>query len=378
MYSQQTLLNLIDLIYEASTKQESWPIFLNHLSDVTKGDFTTLFLQDLKSQKGNFAIAVRIDPQFSQSYAQHYSTRNVWLIQGKEMMHEGNVLTSQMMCPDDVVRNSEFYSDWLHPQKLLHHFGGIILKEDLLTSNITVTRRESSPPFGKIEIALLQKLMPHLKRSLQIYRRFSQFEMDRIFANEALNKLPMGIILTDSKGKILMINRSAQNILDKNDGLSCDRDGIRAARLRDTSILRSMIANATNTAIGNGMSAGGQILIARPSLHRPFSVLVSPLRCNRISLERDHAAAVLMIDDPEAGIETSEQQLRRVYGLTHCEAILAMLILQGKTIRQASTELEITLNTARTQLKSIFLKTDCHSQVDLIRLILSGHSFVFD
>lgn len=376
MYSQQTLLNLIDLIYEASTKQESWPIFLNQLSDVTKGDFTTLFLQDLKSQKGNFAIAVRIDPQFSQSYAQHYSTRNVWLIQGKEMMHEGNVLTSQMMCPDHVVRNSEFYSDWLHPQNLLHHFGGIILKEDLLTSNITVTRRESSPPFGKIEIALLQKLMPHLKRSLQIYRRFSQFEMERVVANEALNKLPMGIILVDLRSKILMINRSAQKILDKNDGLSIDREGIRAANHRQTTILRSMIANATNTTLGIATSTGGHIQIPRPSQLRAFSVLISPLHCNKFALEGDHAAAVLLIDDPEAGIETSEHRLRRLYGLTHCEAILAMLLLQGKSISQAASELEITLNTARTQLKSIFLKTDCHSQSDLMRLLLSGQSLI--
>lgn len=372
-FSQEDFLELVGLIYDAASDAHSWIPFLKKFSDVLHGVGPNLFVQDLESNSAQF-YASDFDPAYQHLYAEHYSKLNEWLIRGKHLMQPGKLRVGQMVISEEELRRTEYYNDWLRPQNFLHGCGATILQAGPLTSIFSMFRPHGSSPFGEPEIAFTERLMPHLKRGLQLQQQFVRMQATAAVSKEILNQMSFGVILVDEKGKTLMINSSAECILDKRDGLMFDKEGIRTTRPRETLILRTMIANAACTGAGNGVHAGGQILISRPSQLRPFSILVSPLRCKGFLMETERAAAVLFIHDPEASIETSEQTLRRLYQLTHCEAMLAMVLLQGKSIGQASSELHVSLNTVRTQLKSIFLKTDTHRQSDLIRLIVTGTS----
>jgi DNA-binding CsgD family transcriptional regulator len=60
------------------------------------------------------------------------------------------------------------------------------------------------------------------------------------------------------------------------------------------------------------------------------------------------------------------------YGLTPAEARLAVTLVEGKTLEEAVQLLDITVHTARTQLRSVFAKTETHRQPELIALLLCG------
>jgi DNA-binding CsgD family transcriptional regulator len=60
----------------------------------------------------------------------------------------------------------------------------------------------------------------------------------------------------------------------------------------------------------------------------------------------------------------------RLYSLSPAEARCAVSLGEG-TLGSAAADLEVSVDTAKSQLKQIYAKTGCHSRADLTRLLLS-------
>jgi DNA-binding CsgD family transcriptional regulator len=53
-----------------------------------------------------------------------------------------------------------------------------------------------------------------------------------------------------------------------------------------------------------------------------------------------------------------------------------MRLIEGDSVARAAQALGISVNTARTQLKSVFAKTGCNRQSDLIRVVLTSPAYL--
>jgi DNA-binding CsgD family transcriptional regulator len=81
-------------------------------------------------------------------------------------------------------------------------------------------------------------------------------------------------------------------------------------------------------------------------------------------------AAIVFVTDPERTPLPSDHEIRALFGLTMAEARLARTLADGLSLETAASRLGVRVGTVRTRLKSIFEKTGCHRQADLVRLIL--------
>jgi DNA-binding CsgD family transcriptional regulator len=61
--------------------------------------------------------------------------------------------------------------------------------------------------------------------------------------------------------------------------------------------------------------------------------------------------------------------LSRIFGLTPAESRLAAALANGGTLTQAASNLNISWETARTHLKTVFSKTNTHRQSELVALL---------
>ena len=61
--------------------------------------------------------------------------------------------------------------------------------------------------------------------------------------------------------------------------------------------------------------------------------------------------------------------LSKIFGLTFAEAKLAAALANGTSLEEAAEELHISRETARSQLKIVFGKTDTHRQSQLVALL---------
>jgi DNA-binding CsgD family transcriptional regulator len=66
------------------------------------------------------------------------------------------------------------------------------------------------------------------------------------------------------------------------------------------------------------------------------------------------------------------EQLSDLFGLAPREALLAVSLSRGRSIREAANDLGLTEHTAREYTKRIYAKTGTRGQADLVRLILTS------
>ncbi len=78
---------------------------------------------------------------------------------------------------------------------------------------------------------------------------------------------------------------------------------------------------------------------------------------------------MVLISDPDMRPPAPDDLLRRLYGLTAAEIKVTLKLAQGVNLHAASEELGIRYETARSYLKSVFLKTSTHGQGELVALI---------
>jgi pSer/pThr/pTyr-binding forkhead associated (FHA) protein/DNA-binding CsgD family transcriptional regulator len=191
----------------------------------------------------------------------------------------------------------------------------------------------------------------------------------RTAAVAALDRLRIGIVLVDPEGRVLLANRTAETLLADGDGIGIARNRIDVS---DASASRQLAALLRE----DPGHRGGALTVARARAARPLTLMVTPLRNQRDRLGTPLATRAVFISDPDRGLETSEQLLARLYDLTPAEARVATLLVQGYSLEEASDELGVAVGTSRSHLKSIFQKTECRRQSDLVRLLLAGPSLL--
>lgn len=369
--NEETVLDLIGHIYDASLDPGSWPAFLEKFADSTSGTTTTIFVQDLQAQRGSINAAIRFDPIYQRLYEEYYSKLNVWLVcEGAATYRQGQIVIGQAYVSDNELTQTEYYNDFLRRMNVFHTFGSPVIKEQSMLSVFTSLRPRQGGPYGAEESKLLSTLIPHLQRAIKLHHHFSQLNGTIDSSWELLEGLNLGVVVLNEKAKIMFINRTAEEFVAQKDGLAI-QNGCLSVRAKDTVLLRKLISEAIQTSKGEGFGSGGEMHLQRPSMLRPYSISVCPFSRKISNFHSNGAYAMVFIQDLEEKLEPCEGQLIHLFRFSFAEAKLASRLLQGRSLSEAAREIQISYNTAHTQLKSIFLKTNTNSQSQLVRHLMS-------
>jgi DNA-binding CsgD family transcriptional regulator len=236
-------------------------------------------------------------------------------------------------------------------------------------ASVSLFRGSSASEFRVSDLEPLKLLIPHIQRAFKLHFQFSELKARTEGMEAALNMLTAGVVFLGTAGAVLLMNSRAEEVLNRRDGLLLTHGKLGAAVYRESTHLQAIIVSAARTGSGKGLGAGGTISISRKE-GRPLSVTVAPLREFDPTLSK-RPAAVLFISDPDRNIAVPVDLLRRCYGLTPAEARLAMILVEGKSVKEAADICGVKHSTAKSQLKSIFVKTNVRRQGELIRLLLN-------
>lgn len=363
--SDATVLDLIELIYDAALDPGLWSRFLHRYADAIGASCANTHARMMPDGDFFFMDAARIDPATLQSFMDHYAPLEPWLPPARRMP-VGTAATSPMLVEDAVLENSEYYSDFLAPADIRHISCLVVMNDPATFAVVSAFRPKRKSDFGAEEQALARRLWPHLQRAIQIRKQVMAADGRWRSLAEALDSLPTGVFLLDRYGQILHANRAAEAILAEGDGLSAGLQGLEASLAGESRGLQVLIAN---TACAE--DAGQLIAISRPSGKRPYQVLATPIRVPQSAAGFFATAAAVFVTDPERLPELPRESLRRVYGLTPSEADLAAKLASGMSLDKAAEDIGVTRETVRSRLKIIFAKTDTHRQAELIRLLLT-------
>jgi DNA-binding CsgD family transcriptional regulator len=371
--SKPLLTKLIGSVYDAAAEPSLWEPFLGELAKACRADSAALVMHNLGREMHAVSASWNLDPDGHRLYQQHYGSTDIWTMRGRSKAN-GPACTSDWLCSLEELVTTEFYNDFLSRYDIVHGMFGLVKHSENGWASVSLYRGSHSCEFQVSDLDTLNLLVPHIQRAFRLHFQFSELKARNEGMETALNMLTIGVILLGAKGEVLLMNNRAEQVLDRRDGLLLAHGKLGTALSRESTRLHAMIGTAARTGSGAGLSAGGTILISREK-GRPISVTAAPLHEFSVGLSQ-RPAAVLFVSDPDQRVELPSNMLQRCYGLTRAEARLAMLLLEGHSLKKAADSCGVTNNTAKSQLKSIFLKTQVRRQSELIRLLLNASSFV--
>jgi DNA-binding CsgD family transcriptional regulator/PAS domain-containing protein len=376
MYSETTVLELIELIYRAAGDQNCWPTLLQRLGQVFEANGCSVHHHQIPSEKSNFSGEWNVDPGAINEYTSYYGLRNIWRSFRRHLFFPGSVNVSQAMCPEDVFLQCEYYNDFLRRYELFHCIVATLQDDTAQFSNLTIFRPKNKDVFGDEEVKLLRVLTPHLVRAFQLHNQIQGLERKASIFEHTLNQLRSAVVLVDAGGHAVFANQAATSLFQRQRYIRLTSAGIEVARIAEHKQLARLIDGAARTGVSLEVAAGGTMCVSR-DFHRPLHVLVCPLRTLTLCVGNAMPVAIVFITDPELSPQVPAERLRHLYGLTPAESRLAQLLTSGFNLRECSERLQVKQSTVRSQLNTIFAKTRSSRQSELVRLLLMGPTDVF-
>jgi DNA-binding CsgD family transcriptional regulator len=232
---------------------------------------------------------------------------------------------------------------------------------------ILLTRETGHDPFSAAARNSLERLMAFLRRAIAMNAGYTRLYARHRTAERLLDGAPRGIVFVGQRQQLTYQNGEARRILGAGDGIDGNggslRLGPREAQIRLDDFLAATAAGQTAAPLA--------LRVDRPSARPAYQLVLYPMVCTpgRAALNPDEALAVALLHDPDSPQALSAELLKTFFHLTPAEAHLTQALYGGEAVGEAAALLGISVNTARTHLRSIFAKVGVNSQAALIQQI---------
>ena len=270
---------------------------------------------------------------------------------------------------DPRFADSTYHRTLLAPADLNRMLAVNIRTEDGTECRLRLCRDAQADPFDAREEITCSQLLPHLKRALALCSTIDLMESERRLYSSAMDRLMVGAIILDEAGRVLRTTGLADTLLAEKDGLKIINGCLHAAYPADDVELQRRVKDVARRPGGSGAVAAS---IGRPSGVRNLGIVIQRIGPNDRFAGIRTAAVALFIRDPERKPEVKKDMLRQLFDLTPAESALAILLTDGLSLEEAAVELDISRNTARAHLRSIFSKMLINRQSELVSILLSS------
>ncbi|NND36249.1 MAG: hypothetical protein HKN81_03850 [Gammaproteobacteria bacterium] len=246
---------------------------------------------------------------------------------------------------------------------------GVVVADENNRCDLLLFRDKSHGEFSPSEHEALRELMSYFRRAIDLNKRFVKMFVEHRTAISVIDNAPRSIMILGQYGQVTYRNSAARALLEKDDGIGLE-DGCFAIRDPDARTeVESFLEMARESDRPDLESQRLMIVVPRRSGDAPFKLVMYKLPFDRqqAALDESQSLAVALVYDPSTMDQLNEGLLQKFYSLTGAESALAQALFEGRALPEAAVDLGISVNTARTQLRSIFKKVGVHSQATLLQ-----------
>jgi DNA-binding CsgD family transcriptional regulator len=342
--------DVISLIYDAGFDEAAFQTLPDRLAGLINGRSCTIqFLED-----PSLGLASNYFPSsLWDVYLPHFRDKDIWLASAAVAGVDRFFSFDEQVSYSEFI-NSEIYNDFYRAagDDTAHGIGCKIQNGNGMIA-IGIHRAKNPGLFNKAEIEPMQTLVPHLKRLHSLRSRLRDARAREDMATEALDRFAYPVMVVAADRRIALSNPAADEVLRREDGLSCRQGKLHAQTVQSD----RWLGDALYRAIRAPVTAGSVARIGRAGTQAPHRVLISVMPGRR--------HALVMLDAPDAAAPIGEQAAR-LYGLSPSEADLLASLLDGETLEGFAERRGVRITTVRTQLSSLLRKTETARQSQLV------------
>lgn len=367
MKREDILIEVIDRLYAAASDDAHWSAASEAMREVLGADL--IFLQYRPTPADMEVVSTNIDASILQA-AGDWARQDPFFAAARNRPARRGYLGDELV-PDKLLQRTEYYHECLR---------GLLDSRDFMGSMITAPfgaiglfRSADMPPFDGQGRDLLSMLTPHYERALSIRERLRLADARMGTGYAVLEALTLPIFIVTCDGVVAFLNRAAQNILSRNDGV--ELAGLAHRRLlqaRDAESNRRLQLALRATADPQQCELPDLIQLRRTTQQTPYIATISPLPPRYGEPTSGHTRVLLVtLSDPDARPAVTAHSLRRLYGLTATEASVAIALAAGTSPAEISARNEVSLYTTKAHMRRIFEKTGTRRQSEVMRLVLN-------
>lgn len=359
---------LIQAIYRGPLEAKPWQGFLNLLREAVGASYATLILRPPSQVDDGVVLnAVVKSADVYDSYNDKYFALDPFVD-----LPPGQIVTLQEFVDRDKLQDSEYYQQYIAAIDVFHIMGADMLVTGGLNARLRLTRSEAAGDFQAPEKAICQILLPHLQQSILLHASLKSTEVERAIYADAIDQLAMGSIILDGSANLLRTNKAAEKLLNDHPQLQTRAGQLQVGNRQENKAFRALVEQVLAAHHRAEPGLVKAFRVGQTEAANSLGFLVRPLPLVESSQDDSHPSVVIFISDSSQRRIAPAEVLAELFGFTPAESILALLLANGLTLDEASEELGVSRNTAKSHLSSVFSKTGLTRQTKLVQLILKS------
>jgi DNA-binding CsgD family transcriptional regulator len=352
--------SLVDEIYEAGIVPDHWPQVFDRIAEMADAEGTMLFAVAPGAPRfiSSAKIHDRIDRWTKSPFAQR-NPRSDRLIPPDET----RFLTDLDKFTMEELEAESFYTDVLRPSGLGWCAGTAVRAPSGDTLVLSVEKAWANGPVTRAVADQLDTLRPHLARAAVLAGRLGFERARTAVATLEMVGLPAAAVT------------SAGRVVASNPGFLASAS-VQIGAFNQVQFGPSTVQQMFLDALARPVSlarTGRSIPVAGTDSSPPSIAHVLPLRLAGLDVFAG-AVSILFLTPLTPQSSPAPEMLQALFDLTPAEARITSLLIDGNSVDDISRANSVSLNTVRTQLKSVFQKTGVDRQVDLVSMLGQRHA----
>lgn len=352
----QRLPELITSLHKQGVVRSSWQQFAQDASELFQADGCSFHYRELANtqQPTVFGVGVLGVEQTGAVFGSESETLLQQMLRNSpvgEVIKQGNI---ELGTETDESQSIE---------RLSQIVAATVYRDDRYEAIFSFGRHKGNNQFAESDVELLNEFIPYLELVAKSYfqdLKQNQLNGEQIGISQFIDQFNQNLAVIDDDGVILASNRSFDK-LRVSKSLVYVYGG--KVNFYDKSVMSWLFST-----LGRKFKKPACHFIHLNEQQHDCVIKLSSFNHRDVEKRRGSKRYFLLSID-NFDVNARFEQYKQLFGLTKAEAELAAYLSIGKTVNELAIQKLLSKHTLRTQLKSVFAKTNTHSQNELIVLL---------
>jgi DNA-binding CsgD family transcriptional regulator len=358
--------DLIGRLYDAALHEEHWPGLCDDIATAFGASSAAVLVQPASSEARFVDRSANFDEAAVAAYEEHHRQCGLWAQKARQL-GLSQVHANAGIPGVTALDPTGFYSATSQQAEGCYVVGAVFAVSASELGVLDLHRVKALGNYGEEDMAGVRAFLPHLERALQLRSRLAHHGLAEHCSAAALDALATAVLLLDADLTVLYANASAAAMFGAEAPLCLRGARLVQAASHDARTLARMVRAAMRGAALGAAAAAAQSLSLPRSGRLPLTLTVAPFALAE-GTPGCKSCAIVMARDPEATTAAAET-LQQLFALTPAEASVGRALAAGASLEEIAAAGGVSVNTVKTHLHRVYVKTATRRQGELIALI---------
>lgn len=367
---------LLLALYDAVLAPERWPAALQRVAEFLGGAGAIVFERpggeapravQASHLSANYRASA-LDAYLAR-FADHELDDQILFERSSMLSDKVELVSDEAVARDGTPLSARLNARFLRIFGLRHRAAALLDKDDPTRDRFSVQFAADRGPIAAAEIARASLVLPHIAKALAIARPFRELSESRTIAFSSLDRLRLGVAITDCGGRPLFENSEFRRIAADRGTIGRDRAGRLALReARAQKQLAGLLGDVGAHGRFGARPRKEAVIVDGEDAVSGLCVEVCPVsRIDEVSARPVDGYLVTCLDT-QTVFDLDLTAMSRAFELTGAEERVLAQVTNGYSNPQIALFCSRSVETVNSQIKALLAKTRCENRTQLVRL----------